>query len=127
MITVADLSAWLVTLGITTPIADAAFVPPSPDRMVLIARAGGPGIVMERTFDRVAFAIRTRGLQRQYADAEGLAAQVDAAILGVVAPVYIGGIFVNDIDRLGAPPHFLQWDTAGRSNFIASYVIQHAL
>lgn len=126
MLQVSDVLAWLPTLGITTPAENGYFIPPDPDRLILVTLAGGPGLLYERVYDRVAVAIRTRGLQRQPADAEALAAQVDDTILSVVAPTQVGTVHVNDIDR-AAPPRFAGLDKAFRSQFTASYLLTAAL
>lgn len=125
MLAVADLTAWLPTLGIDTVCQDGYWIPPGPDRVVLVTLAGGPGMLYERAYDRQAVAVRCRGLQRQPADAEALAAQVDAAILAVVPPVQVGSGWVNDIDRV-SPPRFTGSDKAFRAEFTATYLLSVA-
>lgn len=131
MIPVSAIRQWLKTLGVTTPIADGYYIPPKPDQIVFITIAGGPGTINERVLDRLAFQVHCRGSQHRKLDvpdpAEALAAQVDSLILAVVAPVYIGGVFVNDVDRLGSPPRFSGRDLAFRSSFTASYILTYAL
>lgn len=122
MLAVADLIVWLPTLGITTLVQDGYYVPPGPDRLVLVTLAGGPGMLYERAYDRQAVAIRCRGLQRQPQDAEALAAQVDAAILGALPPVQVGAGHVNDIDRI-SPPRYAATDKAMRAEFTATYLM----
>lgn len=125
MIVVADITAWLTSLGLTTPAVDGYWVPPDPDRLILIMLAGGPGLLYERAYDRQAVTLRSRGLQRQPADAEALATQVDDLILSAVPPVTVGSKHVNDIDRL-SPPRFASADKALRSEFTATYLLTFA-
>ena len=127
MLKVSDISAWLSALGVAPAPVDSAFlIPPQPGRMIVLALAGGPGDTLERAFDRLALHVECFGLQRQYADGEALATQVDNAILGVTAPIRIGGTFVNDIDRIGAPPRFMGVDKSFRPAFGATYLLQYA-
>ena len=122
MLSVSDVIAWLPTLGITTPVQDSWWVPPDPDRLVMVTISGGPGPIYERLFDRTAVTVRCRGLQRQPSDTEALAAQVDEAVMGAVAPVMVGKTRVNDIDR-AAPPRFAGLDKAFRAEFVAVYLL----
>lgn len=126
MITVTQLAAWLTGLGIETPVQPSFFLAPVPVRSVFVTLAGGQGTLNEREMDRVTFAALCRGLSHQYSDAEALAAQVDDAVLSVFCPTQIGGSFVNDIDRVGAPPRFQSWDKGGSTIFICTYQITHA-
>lgn len=125
MMVVADVTAWLTSLGITTPAADGYWVPPDPDRIILVTLAGGPGLIYERAYDRQALTLRSRGLQRQPTDAEQLAGQVDDAILRAIPPMPVGSKHVNDIDRL-SPPRFASMDKAFRSEFTATYLLTFA-
>lgn len=121
MLQVTDVESWLVSLGITAPVIDGSWVPPDPDRLVLITLTGGPGLLYERLYDRQTVTVRCRGLQRQSADAGLLAAQVDAAILGALPPVAVGTQHVNDITR-GAAPRFASLDKAFRTEMTATYM-----
>lgn len=119
-LTVADIGTWLASLGISVPVDDAYWVPPQPDRMVLVAFTGGHGLVYQRAFDEVYVSLTSRGAQRQPADAKALADEVDTAILGVVPPVSIGTGRVNDIYRT-APPRHVATDKAMRAQYVAVY------
>lgn len=121
MLVLADVTTWLEALGITVPILDGAWIPPDPDRIVLVSLAGGPGMLYERAYDRQAVTLRTRGAQRVPSDAEALAAEVDDAVLSVIPPVAVGAGHVNDIDRV-SPPRFVAMDKAFRNEFSATYL-----
>lgn len=125
MLVVSDVVTWLTSLGLTVPILDGYWVPPDPDRLILVTLAGGPGMLYERAYDRQAITLRTRGAQRQPADAEALASQLDTAILAVVPPTLVGTKHVNDIDR-ASPPRFALLDKAFRSEFAATYLVTYA-
>jgi hypothetical protein len=130
-ISLKGLGEWIESImpaGFDVPIVPGEFIPVVPGRLVILLPTGGPGDFMERAFDRTSFSVHTRGEQLEYASGEALAAQVDQAIMAVQpSQLLIGGVYVNDISRLGGPPRFQGWDEAKRTNFIASYVVQHAL
>ncbi len=126
MLAVADIAALLVSLGVTVPVVDGYWMPPDPDRLVLVSFAGGKGLLYERAYDSQTVQLRCRGLQRQPADAALLAAQVDDAILSIVPPVDVGANHVNNVDRLGGPPRFQLADTGLRAEYVAQYMFDVA-
>jgi len=119
-----DLAAFITGLGITTPIVAGPWVPDNlADRLIVLTVTGGPGSSLERLFDTHSFQARCRGTQRNPADAETLAAQVDDALLNVVLPTRVGGRHVPRIDRAGSPPNAFARDSAGRDSFVCSYLL----
>lgn len=135
MITALQMGAWLTSLvGLPPPNGSGVYFEskwqpldkPSPDRMAFLTLPGGPGTTNERVMDRITVTILCRGKQRAFWDAEALAASIDDAILAVVPPVTIGGSFVNDVDRLGAPPRYTGEDESKRSLFTCTYIFAHA-
>jgi hypothetical protein len=123
MFTVTDFGTWLATLGITTPVADYYFLPPSPDQLVLVALSGGQGLMTEEAaIDRGSVNVRCRSLQRQPDTGSTLANQVDSALLAASFGVnLVGTTEVIAITRLGGPPTFAGTDEAYRSTYSASY------
>lgn len=129
MLRTADLKAWLSTQlpGVAVLTLDQS--QPMPDRQVVVELTGGAGTVQERAYDRQSVQVRTRGAQRDRADAEALAAEVDDVMLGAATPVDMGGpgaAHVNSIDRIGGPPAFLSMDESQRTTFACNYMLQVA-
>jgi len=127
VITVTALAAWLSELSLgVIPFTSGEFIPPGPDRLGFLLPTGGKGTSMERLFDDETFSFHIRGRKGSYGDAESLAQTIDQLVMQAVAPVYIGGQFVNDLGRI-SPPRFQGWDAARRSNFLGVYYFNVAL
>lgn len=133
MITTRQMAAWLTSLvgppsqgGVAFEAKWQPLDKPTPSRLAFLSLAGGPGTTNERVFDRITVTVLSRGEQRQFWDAEALAASIDDAILAVVPPVSIGGSFVNDVDRVGPPPRYTGEDESKRSLFTCTYVFAYA-
>lgn len=123
----ADLAALLTSRGVTDPILDTEVID-MPDRIVVLTMTGGAGTENERVFDRLAVQVRVRGNQgmpaESAADAESLAGQVDAALMGTVCPILLSGRAVVDINYLGGPPAFLTRDPANRAIYACGYLLK---
>lgn len=134
MLTVADIATWLTGLGLdpTVPVVDGVYVPPVPNRIVLVQHAAGPGLMMEEIIDQVAIQIRSRGMPHPEnpplasADAQQLAGQVDDLILGTVPPVMAGATRIQARDRLGSGPRFQLFDTGFRAEWVCQYLLNVA-
>lgn len=133
MIASADLQAWLTSQGVdpnsapTGAVANGAwssdgYVPPTPDRLIVLTPGPGGPTQFERTFEVVSFQVLVRGLQDNPADAEGFALQVDDTLMNAVCPITIGPGRVIDLDYVGGPPRFFQRDVGRRSLFVCNYL-----
>lgn len=107
----ASVIAWITNLGWDTrqefgaPIFPGPYVPPEPDRIVVITATPGPGYVLEGSADASAFQARVRGSQNDQADAEALAYLLDSLILGAPFPsVAASGQVIVHVHRLGGTP-----------------------
>jgi Bacteriophage minor capsid protein len=123
MLTVADITAFLVASGITALIESGYELVEQPDRVVFVTPNGGPGEKRERVFEDVTVQIRTRGAQNDPADAQALAAQVDGALMGPHYPITVGGHRVVSIVQAGGSPAIIGRDEARRYECSASYVL----
>lgn len=127
----ADLIAWITGLGWDTrqeygaPISPGPYVPPEPDRILVITGTPGPGYVLEGSADAGAFQARLRGRQNDQADAEALAYLLDSLILGAPFPsVALSGQPIVHVHRLGGTPSPLAAspDTGDRYEFTTTYL-----
>lgn len=126
MISTGDIETWLRANGLP---ADAAVsvdgeIPAMPDKLVVLARTGGPGAVKERAFDNATLQVITRDGQNTGEAAEDFSELVDAIFMGATPPITIGGRHVTYID--GGPPAFLDRDEARRVSYVAVYTLQVA-
>ena len=125
--TTAELAAWLTANGVAAAISTDGHIPPKPDRLVVLTLTGGPGEHRERAFDVRSVQVLTRGAQRDPADAEQLAAQVDDVFLGSVPPLLIGQTRVISVLRSGGPPAFVAREpSSGRVTMSCSYLLDCA-
>ena len=123
MLTVDAVRSFLVASGITDLIVSGYDETESPDRVVFVTPNGGPGEKRERTFEDVTVQIRCRGAQADPADAQALAAQVDAAMMSPHYPVAVGGLRVVSIVQAGGSPAIVGRDDARRYECSATYVL----
>lgn len=107
----ASLVAWIAGLGWDTrqeygaPIFPGPYVPPEPDRILVVTPVPGPGFVLEGDADAGAFQARVRGSQNDQGDAEALAYLLDRMILGASFPARTaGGQVIIHVHRLGGTP-----------------------
>lgn len=98
-------------------------LPSQPDRLVIVARTGGPGLALEGIADVPSFQVRFRGAQRDPDDAETLADLGDRLILEAALPAMISGRHVYSITRVGSPPTEDRRDSAGRTHLTCNYLL----
>lgn len=101
-------------------------LPHAPDRLVIVARTGGPGLAVEGAFDVVSFQVRFRGAQRDPDDAEALADLGDRLLVDAPMPALIDGHHVTVITRTGSPPTEDRRDPAGRLHLTGNYLVHLA-
>lgn len=116
-----DVADFLVAQGFPA-LSFSGHLPSQPDRLVIVALTGGPGLSIEGVYDNVSFQIRTRGKQRDDASAEEDAWAIDRMLLEHSVPGTFGPQWVNRISRVGGPPGFLMRDSANRVHLTCSYV-----
>lgn len=133
MILVGDLGTYLHAIGLdpTVPVFPGALVDLNglSDRALFISPTGGPGLLLEGATDVIGFQFRTRGAQGDaasaYADAEGLAKQVDDLVVTAAYPTTIGGRTVIRLYRVGGGPAYLS-RVSQRASFTCGYLFEIA-
>jgi hypothetical protein len=107
------------------PLLPGPFVPPSPDRLVVITGGGGPGYTTEEpATDGSSFQARLRGPAEDWLEAEAQAQALDDLILRARCPVQVDGTWVVHCSRLGNGPSPLAYDpTDQRGEFTCNYLI----
>lgn len=92
---------------------------------VALTPGGGPGYLLEQTYDGQLWSVDVAGEQGDIASAELLAAQVDW-VLGsqVTTPIRIGGVRVLHIGRAGGKPTVVGVDNADRWHLAGSYLVR---
>jgi hypothetical protein len=127
----AAVISWVLSLGwdgtqeTGAPVLMGPYVPPEPDRMVVITPTGGPGYVLESAADAGTFQARVRGGQDDQPGAEALAMLLDSLILGASFPaVTPSGQVIVHIHRLGGSPSPLapNPDDGFRYEYTCSYL-----
>lgn len=123
MITTDEIGNWLREQGLPDDagITTDGEIPPMPDRLVVLTRAGGGGPIKERTLDAVTLQVITRDGQRSSSASEEFAEQVDAIFTGAQPPIRVAGKHVVQID--GGPPAFLDRDESQRVSYVANYLL----
>ncbi|HYK70431.1 MAG TPA: minor capsid protein [Streptosporangiaceae bacterium] len=122
---------WISTLGwddrqeLGFPLVAGPFVPPSPDRLVVITGGGGPGYLTEEaTIDGSNFQVRLRAAPEDPAEGEVAASLLDDLILRASFPVQIDGVTIATCSRVGSGPSPMPWDPADqRVEFTSNYMI----
>lgn len=107
------------------PLLPGPYVPPSPDRLVVITGGGGPGYTTEEpATDGGTFQARLRGPAEDWLEAEAQAQALDDLILHASFPVQIDGTWVVHCSRLGNGPTPLSYDPSDqRGEFTTNYLI----
>ncbi len=99
---------WVKTLVTTQAIVVPGRIPDIPKRFIGVAMVPGSGLVLEDTFDVVAFQLTCRGGERNLADTENIADQIDRAILRHGSGFHLGTgsdrVWVEGLGRAGAGP-----------------------
>jgi hypothetical protein len=122
---------WIASLGwddrqeLGYPINPGPYVPPSPDRLLVITGGGGPGYLTEEaSIDGSNFQALIRGAPEDPLGAEDAAQQLDRLILRARFPVQIDGTWIVNCTRVGSGPDPLPWDvTDQRTTLTSNYTI----
>jgi hypothetical protein len=122
---------WIASLGwddrqeLGYPLVPGPYVPPSPDRLVIITGTGGPGFLTEETsIDGSNYQVRLRGAPNDPLAVEAAASQLDLMMVRAPFPAYVDGQVISVVNRIGSGPTALPWDaTDERVEFTSSYTI----
>jgi len=122
---------WITSLGwddrqeLGYPLAAGPYVPPSPDRIVVITGTGGPGYLTEEaTADGANFQALLRGAPEDPLGAEEAAQVLDNLVLHAPFPAQVDGTWVLNCTRVGSGPSPLPWDvTDQRTTLTSNYTI----
>lgn len=117
---------WDTTQESGAPILQGPYVPPSPDKIVVVTPIPGPGYILESAVDVSAFQARVRGGQDDQAGAEALAFDLDARILAASFPAAsASGKTIIHIHRQGGTPSPLanDPDDAERFDYVTNYLV----
>lgn len=99
----------------------------SPQAVLMIQVGNGVGLTTEGLYDKPFITVRTIGPQTKYADAERLAFDVDLILVPVSpppGPFSMGGARVLYVTRTGGAPQLVDFDTADRYHFQATYITE---
>jgi hypothetical protein len=97
------------------PIVPGPYIPPDPDRLLIITGAGGPGYTTEEpATDAGTFQARLRSVPDDVLVAEAAAGALDQLILRARFPVVIDGVPIVMIYRAGSGPTPLPLDPSDR-------------
>jgi hypothetical protein len=101
------------------------YIPPSPDRLVVITGGGGPGYLTEEAAtDGSNFQALVRGAPEDPYGAEAAAQLLDKLILAAGFPVQIDGTWVLACSRVGSGPTPLPFDPSDqRTSLTSNYTI----
>lgn len=117
--------AWDSRQELGYPVLPGPYVPPSPDRLVVITGAGGPGYLTEEpATDGSNFQVMLRGAAEDPLGAETAAQLLDDLILRAGFPVTIDGAVICTVSRVGSGPTPLPFDPGDqRISFTSTYTI----
>jgi len=107
------------------PLNPGPYVPPSPDRLLVITGGGGPGYLTEEpATDGSNFQALLRGAPEDPLGAEEAASLLDDLILRARFPVQIDGTWIVHCSRIGSGPSPLPFDPSDqRTTFTSNYMI----
>ena len=94
----------------------------SPNALVFLTVGNGMGLVHEGLYDQPFVVVRTIGLQQNYDYAETLAYDIDA-VFNAVETVNVGTTRTLYMTR-NAPPQLVDYDSASRYHFQATYITE---
>lgn len=122
---------WIAGLGwddqqeLGYPLQPGPYIPPSPDRLLVITGGGGPGYLTEEaSIDGSNFQALIRGPAEDPLDAEDAAQRLDEMILRARFPVQVDGTWIVNCTRVGSGPTPLPWDpTDQRTTLTSNYTI----
>lgn len=115
----ADIVGWIKSQGVSTAVVAGPYMPPLPERLVVVTRTSGPGLSTEGALDTTGFQVRTRGSGGYSANGEADAYLIDQLILFGDWPPN-----VKMINRSGGPPVPLAPapDSGERITWVCSYL-----
>jgi hypothetical protein len=107
------------------PVLPGPYIPPSPDRLVVITGGSGPGYLTEEpATDGSNFQALIRGAPEDPFGAEAAAQALDDLILRARFPVQVDGTWIVNCTRIGSGPTPLPWDvTDQRTSLTSNYMI----
>jgi hypothetical protein len=107
------------------PLVAGPYVPPEPDRIVVITGTGGPGLLTEEaSIDGSNFQVRLRGPSEDPLAAETAADALDLLLIRGGYPQQVDGTFVAVVNRVGSGPTVLPFDPSDqRYEFTSNYTI----
>ena len=122
---------WITSLGwddrqeLGYPLLPGPYVPPSPDRLVVITGGGGPGYTTEEpATDASNFQARLRGAPDDPFGIESAAQLLDDLVLHAHFPVVIDSVPIVTVYRMGSGPTPLPYDPSDRrTEFTSNYII----
>ena len=122
---------WIASLGwddrqeLGYPLVPGPYIPPAPDRIVVITGTGGPGYTTEEpATDASNFQALLRGAAEDPLGAEEAAGQLDLLILHGGFPAQVDGTRVLSVSRVGSGPTALPWDPSDqRTTLTSNYTI----
>lgn len=94
----------------------------SPNALVFLTVGNGIGTLKEGLFDQPFIVVRVLGLQRNYDHAETLAHDLDEILMAVETQM-VGNTRTLYITR-NAPPQLVDFDSADRYHFQATYIAE---
>lgn len=99
---------WLKPLVTTGALVVPGRIPDMAKRFIGVYLVPGAGLVLEDTFDVVGFQLSCRGGERNLADTEYIANQIDKAILRQGSGFHLGAgdqqLYVEGLGRAGSAP-----------------------
>ena len=94
----------------------------SPNAIVFLTVGNGTGLTVEDVYDRPFIVVRVLGVQNNYDYAETLTHDLDALFLSVQNAM-LGGTRTLYVTR-NAPPQLVDYDSADRYHFQATYIAE---
>lgn len=94
------------------------------NKAVVITLGGGPGLILEQTYDRVFVSVDCAGDQLDPESAYALSRDVDRAMLAVTSPRDVDGVRVLFVNRAGGAPVAVNVDDGDRLHLSCSYLWQ---
>lgn len=96
----------------------------SPGTTLFVTLGNGIGLSTEHLFDRPFITVRSIGQQNDFDSAERLAYDVDKVLLSVDRNSQVGSTMALYINRTGGAPALIDFDSASRHHFQATYVTE---
>jgi hypothetical protein len=97
----------------------------TPQSVLFLQVGNGVGLTTEGLYDKPFITVRAIGMQSNYDSAEKLAFDVDKLFLAdVPGPFLMGGARVLYVTRTGGAPQLVDFDSANRYHFQATYITE---